>query len=87
MSWNGGTSASGEARSTAVRCSVVAGLMMLLSGATGCSAETRLGDRKPPPGFRIAPYDEVSNARSMAPGERGAPFVDKAGMVYRISTD
>jgi len=85
MSWNDGATARGDARSTALWCSVVAALAMLLSGATGCSAETRLGDIKLPPGFRIAPYAAVPNARSMTLGERGTLFVGtRKGEVFAV---
>jgi glucose/arabinose dehydrogenase len=58
---------------------------MLLFGATGCSAEARLGDIKLPPGFRIAPYAEVPNARSMTLGERGTLFVGtRKGEVFAV---
>ena len=50
---------------------------------SGCSCpqrpearrKRRLGDIKLPPGFRIAPYAEVPNARSMTLGEKGTLFV------------
>ena len=58
---------------------------MLLSAATGGTAEGRLGDIKLPPGFRIAPYAEVPNARSMTLGDRGTLFVGtRRGEVYAV---
>ena len=58
---------------------------MMLFAATGCSAETRLDGIKLPPGFRIAPYAEVPNARSMALGEKGTLFVGtRKGEVYAV---
>jgi glucose/arabinose dehydrogenase len=63
----------------------VAAFGMVLSAATGGTAETRLGDIKLPPGFRIAPYAEVPNARSMTLGERGTLFVGtQKGEVYAV---
>ena len=89
-------------RSTAVASLIVivATLGMLPAAAPGGSAEGRLGDIKLPPGFRIATYAEVPNARSMTLGERawgrpvdlqvmpdGSLLVsdDMAGRIYRIS--
>jgi glucose/arabinose dehydrogenase len=58
---------------------------MLVSAAAGCSAETRLGAIRVPPGFRIAAYAEVPKARSMALGERGTLFVGtRHGEVYAV---
>jgi len=72
-------------RPKAVWCSIVAAFGMLLFGATGCSAEARPGDIKLPPGFRIAPYAEVPNARSMTLGERGTLFVGtRKGEVFAV---
>ena len=69
---------------TVVSCIVVA-LGMLLSAATGGTAESRLGDIRLPPGFRIAPYAEVPNARSMTLGERGTLFVGtRRSEVYAV---
>ena len=69
---------------TVVSC-IVAALGMLLSAATGGTAESRLGDIRLPPGFRIAPYAEVPNARSMTLGERGTLFVGtRRGEVYAV---
>src|SRR5665647_179072 len=62
-------------RPTTVVFCIVAAFGMVLSAATGGTAESRLGDIKLPPGFRIAPYAEVPNARSMTLGERGTLFV------------
>ena len=56
-------------RPTAKAFCIVAAFGMLLSPATGGSAEPRLGDIKLPPGFRIAPYADVPNARSMTLAE------------------
>lgn len=71
-------------RSTAACCFVTA-LGMLVSAASGCSAETRLGAIRVPPGFRIAAYAEVPNARSMALGERGTLFAGtRRGEVYAV---
>ena len=72
-------------RLKAVASCVVAAFGMVLSAATGGTAETRLGDIKLPPGFRIAPYAEVPNARSMTLGERGTLFVGtQKGEVYAV---
>jgi glucose/arabinose dehydrogenase len=58
---------------------------MLLSGAGGGATETRLETIRLPPGFRIAPYAEVPNARSMTLGERGTLFVGtRKGEVYAV---
>jgi glucose/arabinose dehydrogenase len=58
---------------------------VLPSGATGGVAETRLGDIRLPPGFRIEAYAEVPNARSMTLGERGTLFVGtRSGEVYAV---
>ena len=62
-------------RPTAAVSCIVAAFWVLLSAATGGAAERRLGDIKLPPGFRIAPYAEVPDARSMTLGERGTLFV------------
>ncbi|HEX9205199.1 MAG TPA: hypothetical protein VF853_04660, partial [Candidatus Deferrimicrobiaceae bacterium] len=58
-------------RPTAAVLGIVAAIGMLLSGTAGTAAEARVGDIRLPPGFRIAPYAEVPNARSMTLGERG----------------
>ncbi|MGB7630076.1 MAG: hypothetical protein WBM29_03225, partial [Candidatus Deferrimicrobium sp.] len=72
-------------RLTAVAACVVAAFGMVLSAATGGVAETRLGDIKLPPGFRIAPYAEVPDARSMTLGEKGTLFVGtQKGEVYAV---
>ncbi len=72
-------------RPTAIAFCIVAAFGVLLSAATGGSAERRLGDIKLPPGFRIAPYAEVPNARSMTLGERGTLFVGtRRGEVYAV---
>ena len=72
-------------RPTAVVSCIVAAFGLLLSAATGGTAEIRLGDIKLPPGFRIAPYAEVPNARSMTLGERGTLFVGtQTGEVYAV---
>ena len=72
-------------RPTAIAFCIVAAFGALLSAATGGSAERRLGDIKLPPGFRIAPYAEVPNARSMTFGERGTLFVGtRRGEVYAV---
>jgi len=72
------------ARLTAVVSFVVA-FVMALPAATGGTAETRLGDIKLPPGFRIATYAEVPNARSMTLGEMGTLFVGtRKGEVYAV---
>ena len=62
-------------RPSAVVSCIVAAIWVLLSAATGGAASLRLGDIKLPPGFRIAPYADVPNARSMTLGERGTLFV------------
>ena len=72
-------------RPTAIAFCIVAAFGVLLSAATGGSAERRLGDIKLPPGFRIAPYADVPNARSMTLGERGTLFVGtRRGEVYAV---
>ena len=72
-------------RPTAVVSCIVAAFGVLLSAATGGTAERRLGDIKLPPGFRIALYAEVPNARSMTLGERGTLFVGtRRGEVYAV---
>ena len=62
-------------RPTAVASCIVAAVGVLLSAATGATAEARLDGIQLPPGFRIAPYAEVPNARSMTLGEKGTLFV------------
>ena len=72
-------------RPTAAASCIVAASGILLSAATGCPAETRLGEIKLPPGFRIAAYAEVPNARSMTLGEKGTLFVGtRRGEVYAV---
>jgi glucose/arabinose dehydrogenase len=72
-------------RPTAVASCIIAAIGMLLSAATGGTEETRLGGIKLPPGFRIAPYAEVPNARSMTIGDRGTIFVGtRKGEVYAV---
>ena len=72
-------------RPTAVVVCIVAAFGVLLSAATGGTAEPRLGDIKLPPGFRIAPYADVPNARSMTLGEKGTLFVGtRKGEVYAV---
>ncbi len=72
-------------RPTVVVPCIVAAFGVLLSAATGGTAETRLGDIKLPPGFRIAPYADVPNARSMTLGEKGTLFVGtRKGEVYAV---
>ena len=72
-------------RPTAVASFIVTALGMLASAAAGGSAETRLGDIRLPPGFRIAAYAEVPNARSMTLGEKGTLFVGtRKGEVYAV---
>jgi glucose/arabinose dehydrogenase len=69
---------------TVVGC-VVAAFGVLLSPATGSTAERRPGDIRLPPGFRIAAYADVPNARSMTLGERGTLFVGtRRGEVYAV---
>jgi len=64
---------------------IVAAFVLLLSAATGGNAESRLGDIRVPPGFRIALYAEVPNARSMTLGKRGTIFVGtRKGEVYAV---
>jgi len=56
-----------------------------LVGATGCTAGTRLDAVRLPPGFRIAVYAEVPNARSMTLGQKGTLFVGtRKGEVYAV---
>ena len=57
-------------RPTAVVFSIVVAFGVLLSAAAGGTAESRLGDIKLPPGFRIAPNADVPNAISMTIGYR-----------------
>jgi len=68
--------------------SVLAGIAFLVAGTAGCAAEPRLGDIKLPPGFRIAVYAEVPNARSMTLGAKGTLFVgtrdSKGGEIYAV---
>ncbi|MGE5285056.1 MAG: PQQ-dependent sugar dehydrogenase [Actinomycetota bacterium] len=72
-------------RRTIVTTVIVSALGMLGSGAVGGSAETHLGEIRLPPGFRIAVYAEVPNARSMTLGERGTLFVGtRRGEVYAV---
>src|SRR4030042_531039 len=72
-------------RPTAVTSRLVVAFGVLLSAATGGTAETRLGDIKLPPGFRIAPYADVPNARSMTLGEKGTLFVGtRKGEAYAV---
>ena len=69
---------------TAASCCAVA-IGLLLSAATGGAAESRLDGIKLPPGFRIAPYAEVPDARSMTLGEKGTLFVGtRKGEVYAV---
>ena len=56
-------------RPMAVACRIVAATGIFLSAATGCPADTRLAGIKLPPGFRIAAYAKVPNARAMTIGE------------------
>jgi len=72
-------------RKTAAAFGIAAAIGVLLSGAAGGASEARLGDIRLPPGFRIAPYAEVPNARSMTLGERGTVFVGtRKGEVYAV---
>jgi len=72
-------------RKTAAAFGIAAAIGMLLSGAAAGAPETRIGDIRLPPGFRIAPYAEVPNARSMTLGERGTLFVGtRKGEVYAV---
>ncbi|MCL5885121.1 MAG: sorbosone dehydrogenase family protein [Deltaproteobacteria bacterium] len=72
-------------RSEAALSSATALLGISLLGATGCTAEMRLGEIQLPPGFRIAVYAEVPNARSMALGQMGTLFVGtRKGEVYAV---
>jgi glucose/arabinose dehydrogenase len=64
---------------------IVAAFGVLLTAAIGGTAERSLGDIKLPPGFRIASYADVPNARSMTLGERGTLFVGtRRGEVYAV---
>jgi glucose/arabinose dehydrogenase len=70
---------------TAVASFIVTALGLVVSAAAGGPAETRLGDIRVPPGFRIAAYAEVPDARSMTLGERGTLFVGtRRGEVYAV---
>ncbi|MBE0569860.1 MAG: sorbosone dehydrogenase family protein [Deltaproteobacteria bacterium] len=72
-------------RTKAALSFIVVAFGMLLSGTAGCETNTRLGDIRLPPGFRIATYAAVPNARSMALGERGTLFVGtRKGEVYAV---
>ena len=72
-------------RPTAAVSCIVAAFGLLLSPAAGSPEERRLGDIKLPPGFRIAAYADVPNARSMTLGERGTLFVGtRRGEVYAV---
>jgi glucose/arabinose dehydrogenase len=72
-------------RPTVVTSCIAAAIGMWMSAATGCTAETGLGGIKLPPGFRIAPYADVPNARSMILGEKGTLFVGtRKGEVYAV---
>jgi glucose/arabinose dehydrogenase len=72
-------------RRTTVASFIVTALGLVVSAAAGGSAETRLGDIRVPPGFRIAAYAEVPDARSMTLGERGTLFVGtRRGEVYAV---
>lgn len=64
---------------------LAAGLAVVVAAASGCAAETRLGDIRLPPGFRIDVYAEVPNARSMALGANGTLFIGtRAGEVHAV---
>ena len=70
---------------TAAASCFVAAFGVLLFPAAGSPEERRLGDIKLPPGFRIAAYADVPNARSMTLGERGTLFVGtRRGEVYAV---
>jgi glucose/arabinose dehydrogenase len=70
---------------TAVTFGIAAAFGMLLSMPAGAAPESRLGEIRLPPGFRIAPYAVVTNARSMALGDRGTLFVGtRKGEVYAV---
>ncbi|MFA6148397.1 MAG: PQQ-dependent sugar dehydrogenase [bacterium] len=72
-------------RPAAVAFCILAASGILLFAATGGPAETRLGDIRLPPGFRIAAYAEVPDARSMTLGEKGTLFVGtRRGEVYAV---
>src|SRR5512134_170633 len=75
----------GGMRPAAVRVCIVAAFWLLLSGMAGRAPDTRLGEIRLPPGFRIATYAEVPNARSMTLGDRGTLFVGtRKGEVYAV---
>src|SRR5512143_1276696 len=79
-----GTPGGGMHQKAVVSC-VVAAFGMLLFATAGCAQDTRLGDIKLPPGFRIARYAEVPNARSMTLGEKGTLFGGtRKGEVYAV---
>jgi glucose/arabinose dehydrogenase len=72
-------------RPTAVAIGIAAVSGMFLSGTAGAGREVPVGEIRLPPGFRIAPYAEVPNARSMALGEKGTLFVGtRKGEVYAV---
>ncbi len=66
----------------------LAAAVALLAGAWGCAAAPRLAEIRLPPGFRIAVYADVPNARSMALGAKGTLFVGTrdsgGGEVYAV---
>jgi len=64
---------------------IVTAVLLVLFWATGCTAESRLGEIRLPPNFRIAAYAEVPNARSMTLGKKGTLFVGtRKGEVYAV---
>ena len=72
-------------RPTAIAFCLVVASGLILSAATGGTAESRLDGIKLPPGFRVALYAEVPDARSMTLGEKGTLFVGtRKGEVYAV---
>src|SRR5512141_2090612 len=72
-------------RPTAIASCFVVASGLILSAATGGTADPRLDGIKLPPGFRIALYADVPNARSMTLGEKGTLFVGtRKGEVYAV---
>ncbi len=81
--------AAGICRKLSVPAGVIpafaAGIGVLFFWAAGCQAKSRLGEIRLPPGFSIALYAEVPNARSMTLGEKGILYVGtRTGEVYAV---
>ena len=75
----------GTLRPTTVGFGLAATFWVLLCGTVGADPGARVDEIRLPPGFRVAPYAEVPNARSMTLGERGTLFVGtQTGEVYAV---